>query len=154
MTIYADTSFLVAAKFRKDTHHRAALPYCEAHQDEVWLWSPWHRVEVFNSLRQNARDNDPAKGLTESEAKAVIHQFEADIRCDYLVHMEADWRDVLQTANEMSVAHAFSLPCRAADLLHVAYARELGAEMFVSFDDDQVALAKAAGLKATNPAAG
>jgi hypothetical protein len=35
----------------------------------------------------------------------------------------------------------------------VAYAKELAAELFVSFDDDQVALARAAGLKAENPAA-
>ena len=46
--IYADTSFLLAARLRRDTFHKVALDYYEAMQDEVWLWSPWHRVEVFN----------------------------------------------------------------------------------------------------------
>jgi len=110
-------------------------------------------VEVFNSIRQLALNPDREAGLNEAEARAIIHRLEADIRCDYLVHLEADWRDVLQTANEISIAHAFNLPCRAADLLHVAYAKELAAELFVSFDDDQLALAKAAGLKPVNPAA-
>jgi predicted nucleic acid-binding protein len=41
---------------------------------------------------------------------------------------------------------------RAADLLHVAYAKELAAETFVSFDDDQLALARASGLKTAKPA--
>jgi predicted nucleic acid-binding protein len=41
--------------------------------------------------------------------------------------------------------------CRAPDLLHVAYAKELAAEVFVSFDDDQLALAEATGLKTFLP---
>ena len=65
--------------------------------------------------------------------------------------MEADWRDVLRTAYEISVEHGFSLFCRSADVLHVAYAKELAAELFVSFDEDQVVLAKAAGLDAIQP---
>ena len=36
--------------------------------------------------------------------------------------------------------------------LHFAYARELAADLFVSFDNDQLALAKASGLKVANPA--
>jgi hypothetical protein len=43
-------------------------------------------------------------------------------------------------------------PGLAPDLLHVAYAAELAAKLFVSFDEDQLALAEAAGLKAENPA--
>ena len=69
----------------------------------------------------------------------------------YLTHLEADWRDVLRTANEISIAHGFNIACRAPDLLHVAYASELAAEMIVSFDEDQLALAKATGLKAVHP---
>ncbi len=29
-------------------------------------------------------------------------------------------RDVLRTANELRIEHAFEMPCRAPDLLHVA----------------------------------
>jgi predicted nucleic acid-binding protein len=65
--------------------------------------------------------------------------------------MEADWRDVLRTANEISIAHAFNLACRAPDILHVAYATELAAELFVSFDENQLELAKVTGLKPVRP---
>ena len=49
------------------------------------------------------------------------------------------------------VRHDVVMPCRSADLLHVAYAKELSAELFVGFDDDQLALARAAGLKMIKP---
>jgi predicted nucleic acid-binding protein len=149
--IYADTSFLLAARVRRDTFHKPALDCYEARQDEVWLWSPWHRVEVFNSIRQLVRHPDAARRLTLAEAKALIHRVETDVRLGYFTHLEADWRDVLRTAHEISIAHGFNSACRAPDLLHVAYAVELAAEAFVTFDLDQLALAGAAGLKTLRP---
>ena len=149
--IYADSSFLVALRVRRDTFNGPALDCYEATQEEVWLWSPWHRVEVFNTLRQLVRHPEAKRRLSLTEAKAAIHRLETDVRLGYFNHMEADWRDVLRTANELSIAHGVELACRAPDLLHVAYAKELTAETFVSFDDDQLALAEAAGLKAVKP---
>ena len=107
-------------------------------------------MEVPNSLRQFARDDQPA--LREADARRIIHRLELDVRQGWFLHMEKDWRDVLRAASDISARHAFSVPCRAADLLHVAYARELSADLFISFDDDQVKLAKAVGLKALRPA--
>ena len=149
--IYADTSFLVAARVRRDNFHRAALDYYDEQQDQVWLWSPWHRIEVYNSIRQLVRHPDADRRLSLAEAKALIHRLETDVRLGYFTHLEADWRDVLRTANESSIAHGFELACRAPDLLHVAYANELAAEVFVSFDDDQLTLAAASGLKSVRP---
>ena len=150
--IYADTSFIVASRVRRDGFFEAALDYFEAHQEDIWLWSPWHRVEVFNSIRQLASHPDSKRRLQEVEAKTLINRIEMDVRIGYFTHMEADWRDVLRTASELSAAHGFGLPARAPDLLHLAYAKELAATVFVSFDHDQLALAKAAGMKSVNPA--
>jgi predicted nucleic acid-binding protein len=145
--IYADTSFLVALRVRRDTHHSAALDFYEPRQEESWLWSPWHRVEVTNALRQLVQHPEASRRLSATEARALIHRLETDVRLGYFTHLEADWRDVLRTANEISIASAYEIPCRAADLLHVAYAKELAAEHFISFDADQLALAAASGLK-------
>ena len=130
---------------------RSRAIFSNKKQDQIWLWSPWHRVEVFNSVRQFTRHPDARYRILPAEARAIIRIIERDVRLDYLQHVEADWRDVLRAANEISIAHGFSLPCRAADLLHVAYAVELSAETFVSFDNDQLALAEAAGLKTVFP---
>ena len=149
--IYADSSYFVALRVRRDTLNAPALDYYAARQEEVWLWSPWHRVEVFNSVRQLVRHPEVRRRLTLAEAKGLIHRLETDVRLGYFTHLEADWRDVLRTANEISVAHSFELACRAPDLLHVAYALELAAETFVSFDADQLQIAEAAGLRTVCP---
>jgi predicted nucleic acid-binding protein len=138
-------------RVRRDTFHQPALDYYERKQEEVWLWSPWHRVEVFNSVRQLVRHPEAKRRLRPAEARALIHRLESDVRLGYFTHLEADWRDVFRTANETSIAYGFGMACRAPDLLHVAYAKELAAEVFVSFDDDQLALAQISGLKAVRP---
>ena len=149
--IYADSSFLVAFKVRHDTYHQVALKLYEARQDEIWLWSPWHRVEVFNTIRQLTRHPESKRRLSSAEAKTLAHSLDREVRLGYFTHMEADWREVLRTANEISIAHGFDFSCRSADLLHVAYAKEMSAQLFVSFDHDQLALAKAAGLRPLKP---
>jgi hypothetical protein len=85
--------------------------------------------------------------LNVADARRIIHELEREVRLGYFQHIEADWRDVLRTASEMSSEHAFELYCRSADLLHVAYAKEVAAELFVSFDVDQLKLAEVAGLR-------
>jgi len=149
MTIYPDTSFYVALRFFDDTHHESATDYFEQQGEDLFLWSPWHRVEVANTLRQFARGERPV--LREAESRRIIHRLEADVRAGYFMHEECDWRDVLRAASDLSASHGFTQTCRAADLLHVAYANELSADLFVSFDDDQVGLAKAAGMNAVRP---
>jgi predicted nucleic acid-binding protein len=152
MTLYADTSFLVAVRYRRDTFHGAATEYFVRHYEDDWLWCPWHRAEVFHALRQYTQTPKAKRAMTVPEAKAIINRLENDVRIGYLTHLEADWRDVLRTANEISAVCGFDLPFSSVDLLHVAYAKELAADLFVSFDDDQLALARAIGLKVENPA--
>ena len=149
--IYADASFFVALKTQRDTFHLQATPFYEKLQDEVWLWSPWHRIEVFNCIRQLVRHPEMSRCLLLAEARMAIHLLEEDVRVGYFQHAEADWRNVLRTANELSATYGFALACRSADLLHLAYALELSAQTFVSFDEDQLTLAKVAGLNTARP---
>src|SRR5438552_3070120 len=102
MTIYADTSVIVASRAERDVFHEAAARCYSQYQDETWFWSPWHRIEVFNTIRQLTRNPDRKYALHPTEAKAMIYRLEADVRCDYFLHLEADWRDVLRAASEIS----------------------------------------------------
>ena len=52
-----------------------------------------------------------------------------------------------RAAEVLSAKHAASAGQRTIDLLHVAIALEAGAKTFLSFDQRQRKLAKAAGLK-------
>lgn len=148
---YADTSFLVAARWRQDTFHHEAARFLAGWQAFRWLWTPWQRVETFNTLRHLARAVGAPVALNAADARAIIHRLETDVRLGYFDHLEPDWRNIMRTANELSVAHAFSLPFASVDLFHVAHAVEAAAEVFVTFDEDQHGLAEAAGLEAVIP---
>jgi predicted nucleic acid-binding protein len=67
-------------------------------------------------------------------------------------HFEFDWRDAVRTACELSAEAGFHQRLRSMDLFHVAVAQEACADLFVSFDDDQLAVARAASLGVLNPA--
>lgn len=147
MRIYPDTSFWVALKLADDTHHAAAAKAMTAHGDWSWHWTPWHRVETFNSFRQFARGGIVAK----ADAARIIHQLDQEVRLGYWPHLEFSWTDAVRTAGELSAQHSWNQIVRSMDLFHVAVAVEIAADMFVSFDDDQLHLAKLAGLKTWKP---
>jgi predicted nucleic acid-binding protein len=65
----------------------------------------------------------------------------------YWPQVEFDWTDAVRTAGELRAEHSLKMVVRAMDLFHVAVAIEVGAEALLSFDDDQIELAEAAGLK-------
>jgi predicted nucleic acid-binding protein len=58
-----------------------------------------------------------------------------------------DWEVVHAEAERLSNAHTPRRGYRALDVLHVAPALTLGAKVLLTFDSEQAALAKAAGLR-------
>ena len=152
MNLYADSSFIVASRVRHDTFHRVALLFYKGHEADFWFWSPWHRVEVLNTIRQLTRNSDRKRSISQAEAKALIHRIEADVRLGYFFHMEADWRGwyfgrpAKSAWRTPSPAHARQRICST-----LLTPRNLRRIYFVSFDNEQLLLAQAAGSKAVNP---
>ena len=110
---------------------------------EPLLFTPLHRIEARNALR-----NAAARGLiTESDRRGAFRQMDEDLRDGLLVLTPVEWTDVFRRADELSEKHTASDGQRTIDLLHVAFALECGAKLFLSFDNRQRRLAKAAGLK-------
>jgi predicted nucleic acid-binding protein len=142
--IYADTSFFVSWRI-PDANSEAADKFTSSLSDGDIIWSPLNRVEVFNAIRQLAF----RKYVSVADARAAIHSLDRDVKAGFFRHQEADWRDLMRRTNEISENHAMTLPCRFADLLHIAYALELASDHFVTGDGDQCQLAKAVGLKTT-----
>jgi predicted nucleic acid-binding protein len=142
MKLYADTSWWLGYKCRDDAQHAAALTLFDRFPDAEVLWTPWHRVEVFNSFCQAER----AGLLANGESRQVIRLVEQEVRIGYWPHIEFDWTDAVRTAGELRAEHSLNFVVRSMDLFHVAIAIEVGADALLSFDDDQIALAEAAGL--------
>lgn len=142
MRLYADTSWWLAYKCRRDTHHPAAVSLFDRDPSGEVFWTPWQRVEVFNGFCQAER----AGLLDEGESRRLTRALEQEIRIGYWPHVEFDWTDAVRTAGELRAEHSLKLAVRSMDLFHVAIAIEIGADGLVSFDHDQIILAEAAGL--------
>ena len=141
---YPDSSFLFSLVC-KDSNSTAANIYMELTAEPL-IFTPMHRIEARNALR-----NSVARGLiTESDKRAAFRQLDVDLRNGLLVHTPIDWTNVFRRADDLSDQHASTDGQRTIDLLHVAFAIECGAQLFLSFDNRQRSLARAAGLK-VNP---
>jgi predicted nucleic acid-binding protein len=140
VTTYIDSSALVPAYVpeRFSTVAREALrgvpqvPY-----------TPLHELEVSNAFALLK-----GRGLiTAEEYRAIRTQLKDDVDAQRLVPVALDWAGVFAIACELSEAYTATLLTRSLDLMHVAAARATSCRVFVSGDDRQLAVAKAAGLK-------
>ena len=142
MKVYADSSFIVALYLQQQRSGRViallqgygrALPF-----------TAWHRLEVRNALRLAVWQRVIDRVL----AKTQLKQLDTDLKEQaVLVHEAIDWIDVLRQAENLGAAHNESIGCRSADLFHVATARQIGCETFLTFDEKQTAMSEAAGMR-------
>jgi len=142
MRIYGDTSWWLAYKCRRDTHHATAITLFDLEPDAQVLWTPWQRVEVFNTFRQVERVGLIGSG----ESRQLIRLLEQEVRLGYWPHLEFEWTSAVRTACELAAEHSLKMLVRGMDLFHVAIAIECGADAFLSFDGEQYALAEVAGV--------
>ena len=102
-----------------------------------------HELEVPNAFALLK-----GRGLiTSDEHRGVRTQLQQDVDAHRLLAVTLDWPGVFAIACELSDAHTVRLLTRSLDLLHVAAARATSCQVFVSADDRQLAVAKAAGLR-------
>lgn len=138
---YADSSFLVSL-YRRDEHETNAKAFVLKARLVISV-SPLNRVELRNALR-----NAQAQGhINDHERRAAFQQIENGFGMGLLTHLPVEWTNVFRRADELSERYATQHGQRTIDLLHVAIAMESGATTFLSFDQRQRKLAKAAGLK-------
>ena len=109
----------------------------------VVFFTPFNRVELRNSIRQRFYREQ----LLISDAHEIFTEIDADLREGFLVHTPIRHAEVYRLADELSEKQPGQ---RTLDLLHVASAAALKSRLFLTFDERQAALAKAAGLR-VNP---
>jgi predicted nucleic acid-binding protein len=138
---YADSSFLVSI-YRQDGNHARAYAFMAKHSPKL-AFLPLHRVELRNALRFAE-----TQGLiTAQDRRKAFRQIEEDLRGELLLHVAVAWSDICRRADDLSEEHRVKNGQRTIDLLHVAAALECGTGLFLSFDQRQRGLAKAAGLE-------
>ena len=138
---YGDSSFLFSL-VAKDSWTREATAYMVRAALPL-VFTPLHRIELRNALRNAAGRGE----LTEQVCRGAFALIEEDLREGVLIRTQVEWTNVFRRADELSAKHAERAGQRTIDLLHVAIALEDDAEIFLSFDNRQRRLARAAGLK-------
>ena len=146
MKTYFDTSCLVALYLPND-HTAAALRHRARGRRQPILFTPLHRLELRTTVRQCAYGGL----LKQSDARQVLRHIEEDLDDGTLIHEPLAWTETLRQAEAVAERLAWTKPCRSLDLWHLAIALEIQAEVFVTFDKDQFALAQAEGLQAIIP---
>jgi predicted nucleic acid-binding protein len=105
------------------------------------------RAEIVNSILLAVH----RKLIERDDADAAIAELQDDLREQRLALVDALWRRTLDVALELSAEHTETLGTRTLDVLHVATALTLGMNRFVTYDNRQARLARAAKLRVVAP---
>jgi len=137
----ADTSFLFSL-YRRDAHSHEAFARLEAAGQPLVL-SAFNVYELGNALRLAE-----SRGLlTAGEAARRLEALAEDLTFGRWRESEIETDEIVAEANRLSAAHTVKGGHRAFDILHVAHARLARPRQFLSFDANQLRLAKGAGLR-------
>jgi len=147
MSAYPDTSFLYAI-YRKQVNSPRAAAFFRK-MPEPLTASSLLLYEFRQSVRFQgclfAQDN--RKGFSWALGATLLKTLQADLAAGVLVVATVDWSDVQNIAERLSSQYTLAGGHRALDILHVATALHLGADDFLTFDQNQRVLALAEGLK-------
>ena len=142
--IYADASFIVALFARGDDHWEAAWRWWKTNHTQTLVVSRLTIFEAENTIRALATGGKcrPAESLAAVEGirRAIVEGL--------LVRRSVPEHRLFPAGTRLSLHHTTQSAFGALDILHVATALELKADVLVSFDTRQRELAQAEGLKA------
>ena len=139
LNIYADSSFLVSL-YVTDRHSREA-DRLMAGRPEIWL-TPFHIAEWTHAVEQQVF----RKVSSRSQADLVYRRFQEDRESRLWIEIAVP-ESAFDLCAQLARKHGAQMAIRTLDTLHVAMAIELKAKRFWTFDERQMKLAEAAGLK-------
>ena len=140
MRAYCDTSFLVSL-YTPDENSQAAAAEARRRTTTLFI-SPLGESEFTNALQLRVF----RKELTKAEASAAYALIQKDLAAGVYAVQPVS-ATVFDTAKRVSLKHTAGIGSRSLDVLHVAAALAMGADILLSFDDNQRKLAEAAGLR-------
>jgi predicted nucleic acid-binding protein len=139
LTVYADSSLFVSL-YTIDSHSNAARALMRS-GSAVWF-TPLHYAEWSHAIAQQVFHGK----ITTASADAFHSHLATDRAAGLWVEAGLP-EQVYEVCADLARKYGPRLGVRTLDSLHVACALELKAERFLTFDERQAKLAKAAGLK-------
>lgn len=152
MRVYADSSFLLRLVTGEPGAEQAGAEYRRLGRPALF-YLPLHALEVENGVRQRAFHErrvlpSSQRAQINRERGAALSRLAGFLKRGAFHEVALDMDCAMDRARRLSTAHTDRLGARAIDLLHVACALLLEAEVFLTFDQRQSDLAKAEGLRA------
>ena len=146
MSAFADTSFLFAFYFRRDASQRA-IEKVQASMQPLRISALVH-YEFLQAVWLEVwfRANGEPRGMNQTDAQNGLAAFDLDVEQGLWDIAALDWDGVIREAERLAVNHTPRHGARALDILHIATARQLGANEFLTFDTNQRRIAEAEGL--------
>ena len=142
--IYADPSFLFSLYVWDQNTDLASDVYSKDRRRPL-VFTPWQRFELRNAVRLAVYRLNRAKLEVPFQMGNVFKRVDQDLTAGRLKHVEPDWHEALQLAEQLSAEHTQSTGAASVDVWHIAAAILLRAEVFWTFDAEQLNLAKATG---------
>ena len=139
MSAYADTSFLASLYLPESHSERAA--YAMQKAELPFFLTPVGELELKNSFHLRVF----RKEMKRTELRAVLADLQKDIASG-IYFLKPLPGEVFDRALHLIRKRTVKLGSRTLDVLHVASALELRMKTFYTFDRQQAALARIAGL--------
>jgi predicted nucleic acid-binding protein len=151
MRTYADSSFILRLVTGESDSPQVIAEYRRLRAPKLFFL-PLHALEVRNAILQRAFHQrrsvaSSGQGQIARERDAALSRLERLLARQALLEVALDPDAAIQRAAELSIAHTERIGARAIDLLHVAGALTLKSEQFLTTDNRQAQLARAAGMK-------
>lgn len=140
MVVSADTSFLFSL-FGNDAHSQIAVDWLRANPKPLSI-SELAEFELANAFRFA----ESCQRLPAGQAAKYWAFYEADRGAGRVRVELCNLADVLVEAKRLSATHTLTGGYRSFDILHVAAAKKMRAQHFLTFDANQRFLAQAEGL--------
>ena len=146
MSAFADTSFLFAIYLPRAVSEQA-MAKVESLQDAP-LISSLVRYEFQQAVwfKVWLRVQGQPLGMSETAAQSALAAFELDVEQRVWVVAAQELEGVVTRAEKLALDHTPRHGARAMDLLHLAFALQLGASELLSFDENRRGVAQAEGL--------
>jgi hypothetical protein len=141
MNVYADTGFIVPL-YKAESTSPAAAAMMGRLQSPVWL-SPLGELEIHNAFQLSVFRSE----IDSTSARHKKHLFAEDRAKGIFLIQPVPASTLYPKAIELAERHSATLGTRSLDLMHVAAALILKADLFLSFDERQRKAAAAEGLK-------
>jgi predicted nucleic acid-binding protein len=151
VTTYADSSFIVRLLTSEAGSDEVVAEFRRLGRPRL-AYSTFLALEVANALNlrifttktsKPSRERSPSMVETMSAFSRIEHMLARKL----LISVAFDWEETLRVAKELSNRHTRTVGSRTLDLMHLASATVLKADLFLTCDKRQAQVAKAERLE-------